>query len=591
MKKFLSTVLILSLFLTQTLSPAFAAKVAWETKLDDKMSWSQVTYFGTLLVGSNTSLASYNPETGDQMWKRDDLNKIAPFDVREVKGLPIIILGLDRGLGGMKTELEAINMATGETLWKTETIKGQPLGVYAIPDKKLALLVVNEYVNTTAEKGETGVFIRAYNVETGALAWKTLYTKRAADIYLHTADNFGTFYARLDLSGHQDPAIDGNMVYLPFAGIAAFDLTSGEMKWSHEFVTAPKNYKKAYAPIFIEGDMLYVTGGGIVYAINKTSGEIKWQTQKVKSGLIAQLEIADDMVLARLGGNFLPSGGKDFVLDKPLGVVAYNKADGTELWEYKGVSGGITNLVYLPEQHTVFLADTGRLIGIDSQSTGKVKEAFVLPVKFKRSIGMTDMASGGVKALTGGVGGLLHAGAKMAVGKDRRDDPVAVSRQSNGTVVVRGKQHLLAFDPAKQEIVWSSYFAAPAASGFGVAVMLAVTAFSTVVSQAQYAAGQTSMSGASENIKQGFARMDRYLDKRFSKSKNSEKYTYILTNVEEEADKGVGIMAVDMETGDPASQKVLDEKNPEYTVDEVTGRLYFFPKKNSIRAIDLLEQE
>ncbi len=587
MKKFLSTILVFTLFLTQSLPPALAAKVAWETKLDDKISWSQVTYFGTLLIGSNTSLASYNPETGELMWKRDDLNKIAPFDVREVRGLPIIILGLDRVLGGMKTQLESINMATGETLWKTDTINGQPLGVYTIPEKNLALLVINEYMNSSKEGESNGVYVRAYNAQTGEMTWKTLYTNKAAEIPLHLADNAGTFYPRTDLSGHQDPTIDGNLVYFPFSGVAAFDLTTGEMKWSHEFRTAHKTYKKAYAPIIVEGDMVYATGSGVVYAINKTNGEIKWQTEKVKSGLIAQLIVADDMVLARLGGNFFNQGGKAFVLDKPLGVMSYNKIDGTNLWEYKGASGGITNLVYLPEQHTVFFADASKLIGIDSQSTGQVKEAFTLPVKFKRSIGMTDMASGGVKALTGGIGGLLNAGAKMAVGKERRDDPVAVTKQSNGTVVVRGKQHLLSFNPGSQEIVWSNYFAAPAVSGFGVAMMLAATAFSTFAANAQYAAGQTSMSGASDNIKKGFARMDRYLDKRFSKSKSTEKYSFVLTNVEEGTDKGVGILVVDMETGETFTQKVLDEKDPEYIIDEVTGRLYFFPKKHSIEAIDL----
>ena len=83
--------------------------------------------------------------------------------------------------------------------------------------------------------------------------------------------------------------------------------------------------------------------------------------------------------------------------------------------------------------------------------------------------------------------------------------------------------------------------------------------------------------------------MDKYLDKRFSKSQNTEKYSYILTNVADGADKGIGVIMVDMETGEAHNQVVFDEKEPEYIVDDVMGRVYFFPKKSSIRAIDLAE--
>jgi len=61
---------------------------------------------------------------------REDLNKLAPFDVKEVDGYPILIPGKDQGIGGTKAELEAIDMASGETLWKTDRINAAPLGVY-----------------------------------------------------------------------------------------------------------------------------------------------------------------------------------------------------------------------------------------------------------------------------------------------------------------------------------------------------------------------------------------------------------------------------------------------------------------------------
>ncbi len=125
---------------------------------------------------------------------------------------------------------------------------------------------------------------------------------------------------------------------------------------------------------------------------------------------------------------------------------------------------------------------------------GKVKETFRLPLEFQLNIGTTDVASTGVKALTGGLGGMLKAGAKLAMGSDRKDDPVVITKESDGNLVVRGKQHLLAFDSKTEEIIWSDYFAAPGVSGLGVAAMVALTAMSVTASQISYAAGQSSLS-------------------------------------------------------------------------------------------------
>ena len=49
----------------------------------------------------------------------------------------------------------------------------------------------------------------------------------------------------------------------------------------------------------------------------------------------------------------------------------------------------------------------------------------------------------------------------------------------------------------------------------------------------------------------------------------------------------MGILAVNLMTGETDSQVVFDEKEPDYTVDPIGGRLYFFPGKKNIAAYDL----
>lgn len=583
MKRIMAIVLCMT-FLSATFLPyASAAEQVWQAELEDKMAWSDVTDFGTLLVGSNVSLASYHPESGDKLWIREDLKKLAPFDVREMPGYPILVTAQDKGLGGSKSIVEAIRMGTGETLWKTEAISGVPLGIYPVTGKPVALFFINETMNTE----KAGIYIHAYNIETGELLWKSLYTPKPGGVPLHLADNSGMFYVRTDLSGYQDPVVEGDVAYVTFAGLQAIDLKNGSILWDIPFKPAHKTYKKAYAAPIIDDSMIYATGGGVIYAVDKTTGTIKWQSAKIRSGLITQLVMSPEMLVARIGGNFYNPGSKKIELDKPLVVMALNKADGAVLWEYKGAKGGLTNLIFLPQLKSVLFCDAKNLIAIDTTATGTVKEAFNLPLKFKRSIGGADVTSAGVKALTGGIGGMLQAGAKLAVGKEREDPPIAIIPQPNATVVVRGEQHILAFDPGKQEIVWSATFNSPGASALGIALVAAVSTFSVVMSQAQHAAGQTSMNTASDRVTSEFKRMDKYLDKRFSKTKSGERYAFILTHVEAGADKGIGIAAIDLQTGDTNDQFILGDKDPEYVVDEPAGRVYYFKGKKKILAFDM----
>ena len=182
---------------------------------------------------------------------------------------------------------------------------------------------------------------------------------------------------------------------------------------------------------------------------------------------------------------------------------------------------------------------------------------------------------------------MLRAGVKMADRKDRMDIPVAVTHQNNGTLVVRGRQHLIGFDPTTKEIKWSLYFAAPGVSNFEMIAMTALTAMNTVMYQAGYASGKMSMNSATKGIEQSWGGMDKLVSRRYQATQSTEEHAYILTNVEEEAKKGVGLMSINLNSGETDNQILLKEKDPEYLVDDVEGRLYHFPNKNGVKAYSL----
>ena len=571
----------LSLLSVAAINSALAvSSPAWKTKLPEAVKWQETTSVGTLLVGTSASICSLDPETGAIQWTRNEFAKTSPFNVYEVVGTPVLLVNDHSSQFNPKTKIVALNLITGETLWEIEREQGYPIGMYAFPQKNIALV----FQNGSSEGG--GVFMSGYEILTGKKLWRVKYSG-AGDIIQHPADNSGKFIITTDLSGNAEPVLEGDFVYLPFTGAACYNLLTGEKKWGHEFKSAPRDFKRAAAGIMIDGDTVFASGVSKVVAIDKASGTIKWESKKVFSGTIVQLLPTANQLLVRLGGNFLPVGQKEWKLEKPLRVISLNKTDGAEIWEFKDLDDGITNMQLIDGQDTVMIADARRLIGLDLNGAGKMKEKFSVPLEFKRKVGGGEAAAKIGLGLLGGVSGLAKGVAGSVSDKGRLDIPVNISKQDNGRIVVRGKQHLLGFDPATQSIAWSTYYPAPGSAGWEMGVMIALTAFNGLSANASYATGQSSLSSASGDISKSLDQFNNFQNKRYSATKTGQQLVYILTRVEESGSKGVGLMAIDIATGESAGQVLLKDKDPEYAVDDVMGRLFYVSGKSEITAYNL----
>jgi outer membrane protein assembly factor BamB len=52
------------------------------------IKWYTLTDAGTLLIGTETSVYSLNPDNGQVAWRRDDLKGIAEHETQEIFGTP-----------------------------------------------------------------------------------------------------------------------------------------------------------------------------------------------------------------------------------------------------------------------------------------------------------------------------------------------------------------------------------------------------------------------------------------------------------------------------------------------------------------------
>lgn len=561
--------LVCTLLAASSLSAAGTA--VWNRKLPADAKWYERTSLGTLIIGTDGALLSVNPEDGAVLWQRDDFKKTNRHNAREVVGTPIMVANHYEGMGNSKVTFEAFDFLSGEKLWTTPQMMGQYLDTIPVPEMGLVIFVLNSW-----DAKENGIHFRAYNLGTGELKWDVKYAKTNG-IPLHLADNSGKFMPTMDLSGYHDPIIDGEEMYVGYLGIHCVDLNTGAVKWGVEFPAGDKTLKRTYAPLRIDGDRIYGAGGGSVIAVNRRTGETIWKSDRISkyaglfkardNAIVSQLEIVGDKIFARYGGNF--SNGKQVVLKEPLGIVALNAANGEDLYNVDKPKEGLTNLMVLPEIQTVMFADAYNLYGLDV-SAAQPAETFKVPIEFKRKMGGGDVAQIGLGVL-GGVQGLVKA--SMAQSKGRLDVPVAITRQ-NGHIVVIGKQHILGFDPSSKAQKWSLYYPAPSDT-LAMAALFAVTAAQGVVGNAQAAQGTFGSSAYNQGyntIHSGLDNYNKYAGKRKSATQNNDAYSYVLTKVGKE----LGIVGVNLSTGETDRELVLGTKEPAYLVDELMGRVYFF---------------
>ncbi|MDP3069250.1 MAG: PQQ-binding-like beta-propeller repeat protein [Opitutaceae bacterium] len=568
--------------ISSPLSAASAAKPLWSTPLGGDAKWHQLTGLGTLLVGTDAAVVAISPEDGKIAWRRDDLKKTNRHNAREIPGTPVLICNTFDGMMNSKVTFLAVDYLTGQTLWTAPQMLAQYQGTIPVPEKNLVVFVVN-----TMDQKDNGVWFMAHDLATGAQKWAVKLTKPGG-IPLHLADNSGKFIPTMDLSGYHDPIVDGDEMYVGYLGVHCIDLTTGAVKWGVEFPPAAKGLKKTYAPLRIDGDRIYGAGGGSVYAINRRDGTTLWTSDRISdyagllkardNAIVAQLEIVGGKIFSRYGGNF--SDGKNATLKEPLGVIVLDPADGKSLYHFDQAKEGITNLVVIAATKTVVFADGANVYGIDA-SGATPAEAFKSPIEFKKKMGVGGVAKIGLGAL-GGVSGLVKGVASAS--KGRLDVPVAVNLRPDGGVVVQGKQHLLAFDPVAKTSHWSLFYAAPS-EALGNIAMFAVTAAAAVYGNGQAAAGggfgSSGYNSGVNTIHSNLGSYNAYTEKaarRAGGSKSSQAYTYILTKVE----KDIGVVGVNLATGETDRELVLKEKEPDYTVDEPMNRVFHFKGKSTV---------
>lgn len=587
-KIFVFVMLIFLVFLTVK---TFAETPIWSVK---GAKWYSMMETGNVMVGMDKSIAMIDGASGKQLWTRADLGEIKEDEYTELPGTPLLLIADNSGWAQRKTKLTAIDTLTGATVWTTDKMLGYTVEVS--PVYKKDMLVFLTIRDNRMNKDKPDIF--ALKMSTGELLWQNEYTEKV-DLYGVEKKKRGGAGAmllgsgggrsdRFNLDGENPPIFDGDSMYMTYAGLHRYNLADGKLVWKTVYDVTDGSLKNTNGQAIVDGDTIYTSAQGIIRAIDKNSGNIKWTTKDFGKGGIAEMQMFGDVVYGRMGGQFYSGKKGEWQKKSPIGVVALNKSNGSTNWIYEGAKNSITNMMILPEDNSLLIADEKNLIGLDMSSQGKVKEAYKIPLKFKFKVGAAATAGKVAAVAFGGVGGFFKKGA------DTTDNPVSLVRQENGTVVVRGMQHLIGFSPKSREIVWSTKYDAPGISGWQSIVMTALTVTAAMMSEGMEASysQRGDYNSAFDQNSQFLNLMSSYqqfMSKKFSSSKQSGNNYYVLTTIKGKDDKGSGLVGVNMLTGKALNQIIFNDKSPDYEVDEAAGRL-FNMNKGELSAYNITEQ-
>src|SRR5688572_8088510 len=145
------------------------AQPAWQANLDSKIRFYQTTDFGIVLAGSERSLYALDGQTGERIWRRDT-GRIEETAVTPVPDTDVILLSRDLG---SKSRLEAVDIASGASLWLSEKVKGDVLQLAADPANDLLAVVLVKDPRSDASEGlKRKPIVHILQLSTGEELWK-----------------------------------------------------------------------------------------------------------------------------------------------------------------------------------------------------------------------------------------------------------------------------------------------------------------------------------------------------------------------------------------------------------------------------------
>ena len=342
------------------------AQPVWQANLDGKVQFYQTTDFGIILTGTGNSLYAVDGQTGEKLWRRNhrglDETSITPIPATD-----LILLSLDEG---NRSRVEAVDLLSGATLWRSDKIKGDVMQLAVEPEQDLlAVITVKKAKGNIGEELKREPVARVLRLSDGEELWKKQLESDVEMMPSRFGESAGEVAFTLD--NYRPPLILDGRLYLFYEGATSFDARTGEEGEREKFKINEGGLALTEADPVFDEKYLFTTGRGKVRAVNRRSGKVEWEAKDL--GVTPEMAIVGNVLYVRTGGQFTRLKDGEIEEKGSFGVSAIDTKNGKTLWRYKGADKGLTNFVFA-DANTILIADKDDLITLDANSGKRIEK-------------------------------------------------------------------------------------------------------------------------------------------------------------------------------------------------------------------------
>jgi len=356
-------VLALLLCLLSLLAATINAQAVWQAKLDGKVQFYQTTDFGIVLTGSDDSLYAVDGQTGETVWRRRTKG-LDETSITPVPATDLILVSTDEG---SKSRLEAIDLLSGASLWRSDKVKGDVMQLAVDPEQDLiAVVLVKKAVGKVGEELKRHPVVHVFRLSSGDELWKK---ELDSDVELMPSRFDSEAEIAFTLDNYRAPLMLDGRLYLFYEGATSYDAQTGGEKNREKFKINEGGLALTEADPVFDDKFIYASGRGRVRAVNRKSGEVEWEAKDL--GISAEIAVVGNVLYVRTGGQFTRLKDGETVEKGSFGVSAIDTQNGKTLWRFKGADKGLTNFAFA-DVATILIADKDDLLTIDAQSGKRI---------------------------------------------------------------------------------------------------------------------------------------------------------------------------------------------------------------------------
>src|SRR5215212_3993042 len=196
---------------------------SWTAKLDKDIRFYQTTEMGIVVASTYISLYAIDGSSGEILWHRKDTS-LDETDVAPVPGTDLVLLSLEKG---DRARIEAIDLLTGEAIWRSDKIKGAVMQISVDPEFNLLAIVLAKDAKNRAREGfKRRPLVHVLDLASGDELWKY----EVGEVEMMPArwpDDSGK-EVDYTLDNYYPPVFVAGRLYVFYEGITSFDARTGK---------------------------------------------------------------------------------------------------------------------------------------------------------------------------------------------------------------------------------------------------------------------------------------------------------------------------------------------------------------------------